>query len=218
MTMIRWTPALVLLIAAGAGSAHAQEATDIFVAPLRQSGRSVTVGSPVNVTHRAGYDNQPSFTPDGEQVIPERLGELVGELSAAGIRVFLPAAGTGEFHSLSVDEVVLCVRTARAAAPQAVLIAPIGFGIEHAVAIGRRSLDAGANGLLLMPPIHPYLCDAGFRDYVVELKRRLGAPLSSSARGARIPPKPACWARAPLTSAAARGPATRWQVSAMASR
>jgi dihydrodipicolinate synthase/N-acetylneuraminate lyase len=105
------------------------------------------------------------FTPDGRHVVPERLTALVRDLAAAGVRVFLPAAGTGEFHSLSVEEVLACVRATRAGVgPECTVVAPIGFGLEHATAIGRQASDAGADALLLMPPIHPYLCDAGFRD------------------------------------------------------
>jgi len=47
--------------------------TDIFLAELRARGKSagdrVEVGTPVNVTHRPGYDNQPFFTPDGRGVL-----------------------------------------------------------------------------------------------------------------------------------------------------
>ena len=47
----------------------APPATDIFLAPVRmQRGRPV-VGTPVNVTHRPGYDNQPSFTPDSRAIL-----------------------------------------------------------------------------------------------------------------------------------------------------
>lgn len=40
-------------------------ATDIYLADLRVAQGRVTVGSPVNVTMRPGYDNQPFFLPDG---------------------------------------------------------------------------------------------------------------------------------------------------------
>lgn len=40
-------------------------ATDIYVADLRVANGRVTVGTPVNVTARPGYDNQPFFLPDG---------------------------------------------------------------------------------------------------------------------------------------------------------
>jgi 4-hydroxy-tetrahydrodipicolinate synthase len=124
------------------------------------------------------------FTPDGKQVVASALSQLVRNLAAAGIRVFLPAAGTGEFHSLSVDEVIQCVRATReAVADDVTVIAPIGFSVEHAVAIGRRAEDAGADALLLMPSIHPYLCDAGFRDYFCAIKQQVSLPLLTYKRG-----------------------------------
>src|SRR5262249_9698374 len=52
-----------------------------------------------------------------------------------------------------------------------------------ALAIGARALEAGANALLLMPPVHPYLCDAGFRDYFLALAGALGVPLLAYKRG-----------------------------------
>jgi hypothetical protein len=42
--------------------------TDIYVASLRRSGAALRVGSAVNLTARAGYDNQPSFAPDGRSL------------------------------------------------------------------------------------------------------------------------------------------------------
>lgn len=60
----------IVLVAAScifgtADVARAQGASDIFVATLDTRGDSVRVGPPHNVTRRAGYDNQPSFTRDG---------------------------------------------------------------------------------------------------------------------------------------------------------
>lgn len=43
--------------------------TDVFVAPLKVSGATVSVGAPVNISSSPGYDNQPSFTPDGGAVL-----------------------------------------------------------------------------------------------------------------------------------------------------
>lgn len=40
-------------------------ATDIYLADLHVANRKVTVGTPVNVTARPGYDNQPCFLPSG---------------------------------------------------------------------------------------------------------------------------------------------------------
>jgi dipeptidyl aminopeptidase/acylaminoacyl peptidase len=38
---------------------------DVFLASLSLRGDDVRLGTPANVTARAGYDNQPSFSPDG---------------------------------------------------------------------------------------------------------------------------------------------------------
>jgi dipeptidyl aminopeptidase/acylaminoacyl peptidase len=42
--------------------------TDIYLASLTRSGATLRVGNPVNLTARTGYDNQPSFSPDGRSV------------------------------------------------------------------------------------------------------------------------------------------------------
>jgi hypothetical protein len=54
---------------AAAALAHAQTGSDIFVAPLKIGKGRVSVGSLINITNRAGYDNQPSFTPDGRAIL-----------------------------------------------------------------------------------------------------------------------------------------------------
>ena len=63
------------------------------------------------------------------------------------------------------------------------VIAPVGLGIGHAIEVGRRALDAGADALLLMPPVHPYLCDAGFRDYLRAIADAVPLPLLTYKRG-----------------------------------
>jgi dipeptidyl aminopeptidase/acylaminoacyl peptidase len=73
-----WLAALVGLAAAVLPVAEAQAQavappappdTEIFLAPLTIVGGRLTVGEPVNITNSPGYDNQPSFTPDGQAII-----------------------------------------------------------------------------------------------------------------------------------------------------
>lgn len=114
----------------------------------------------------------------------ERLGEFVKDRAAAGIRVFLPAAGTGEFHSLSAAEVIACVRTTRAAiGKDCTVVAPVGLGLGHAVQLARQAAEAGADTLLLMPPVHPYLSDPGFRDYFRSIAEATSLPLLAYKKG-----------------------------------
>ncbi len=71
----RSAPAILALLLAAVSLAGAQgpPGTDIFLAELRARGKNagdrVEVGTPVNVTHRPGYDNQPFFTPDGRSFL-----------------------------------------------------------------------------------------------------------------------------------------------------
>jgi 4-hydroxy-tetrahydrodipicolinate synthase len=124
------------------------------------------------------------FSADGTAVRPEFLGTFARSLYDAGVRVFLPGAGTGEFHSLAPGEVVVCVSAVRAAVGgDALVIAPVGLGLPHALAIGRGATEAGADALLVMPPVHPYLCDAGARDYFLALMDALPLPFLAYKKG-----------------------------------
>jgi len=61
--MLTW-----LLVAWFAQTPAAPPDTEIFVAPLSVAGGRLSVGTPVNITNNPGYDNQPSFTPDGQHI------------------------------------------------------------------------------------------------------------------------------------------------------
>ena len=55
--------------AAGAGAQARAPGTDVWVVPMKQVGIAITFGTPRNATARAGYDNQPSFTPKSDAVL-----------------------------------------------------------------------------------------------------------------------------------------------------
>jgi len=52
-----------------AASAQAQATEDIFVVDVTASKGSLEFGRPANITNRPGYDNQPSFLPDGQSLL-----------------------------------------------------------------------------------------------------------------------------------------------------
>lgn len=62
-------PAFLLILAGVALFQRASPAPEVFVAPFRASGGKVTIGKPINISNNPGYDNQPSFTPDGAAVL-----------------------------------------------------------------------------------------------------------------------------------------------------
>lgn len=64
-----------------------------------------------------------------------------------------PACGTGEFHALSAREVIDAVRaTVQVVADRVPVIAGTGGPLGHAIELARGAADAGADGLLLLPP------------------------------------------------------------------
>ena len=79
------------MLAALASAAQAPPAADIYVADLTLGGGGVRVGTPRNVTRRAGYDNQPAFLPDGRAF----LYTSIRADAQADIYRFDPAADSG---------------------------------------------------------------------------------------------------------------------------
>jgi Tol biopolymer transport system component len=43
--------------------------TEIYLATFSTASGRVTIGPPVDISNNPGYDNQPSFTPDGRSVL-----------------------------------------------------------------------------------------------------------------------------------------------------
>ena len=71
--LLRYHSLLLVTMAALASDVGAQAAppalTEVFLVTVRRSGAALTFGAAQNITRRAGYDNQPAFTPDGTGVL-----------------------------------------------------------------------------------------------------------------------------------------------------
>ncbi|TIN08219.1 5-dehydro-4-deoxyglucarate dehydratase [Mesorhizobium sp.] len=72
-------------------------------------------------------------------------------LSGFGAAALFAAGGTGEFFSLSPEEVADVTRAAKDASGDVPIIAGCGYGTALATEIARRAEAAGADGLLLLP-------------------------------------------------------------------
>ncbi|MEO7084806.1 MAG: hypothetical protein ABI442_10710 [Gemmatimonadaceae bacterium] len=60
------------VVASGAVRSAAQgvPSTDVYLAPISLDNYgALVIGTPVNITNRPGYDNQPSFTPDNRAIL-----------------------------------------------------------------------------------------------------------------------------------------------------
>lgn len=117
-----------------------------------------------------------AYDVDGEVAL-DPMRDLFTRLYDAGMRVFIPCAGSAEFHALQTKEIAAVMEMARQALPaDALVLAPVGLQLRHAVSVGTKSLEAGADGVLAMPFSSPYLSDSGARDYYHVLLDELGCP------------------------------------------
>lgn len=91
---------------------------------------------------------------------------LTQRLFDAGVRVFIPCAGSAEFHTLTEDEILAAVSMTREVVGSAgTVVVPVGHNLEQSLRLGRRAAEAGADCVLVMPLDFPYLSDPGARDY-----------------------------------------------------
>ena len=68
--MYRLTALAGITLAAGAYAFQsAPPATEVFLATFAIKDGKATLGAPINISNGPGYDNQPSFTPDGRSIL-----------------------------------------------------------------------------------------------------------------------------------------------------
>ncbi len=125
----------------------------------------------VQIVPLTAYDDRGELALDVMRANTERLYQ-------AGMRVFIPCAGSSEFHSLSAAEIIAAVgMTREAVGDDALVMAPVGLQLRHAIEIGQGSLAAGADCVLAMPLAAPYVSDSGARDYYLAMLDALDCPM-----------------------------------------
>jgi 5-dehydro-4-deoxyglucarate dehydratase len=88
------------------------------------------------------------------------------------------ACGTGEFHALSVEEHRVAVHAAVVAAGGRVpVVAGTGGPLGHALACARGAAEAGADGLLVLPPYLVTGSQDGLVAYVEAIAAASGLPV-----------------------------------------
>ena len=106
------------------------------------------------------------YTSDGEVDLTELAAHVKRGVDAGAGGVFV-ACGTGEFSALEPDEYGEVVATAVAAiAGQVPVFAGAGGPVRTARRFADRAKDAGADGILLLPPYLTEATGAGLVDYV----------------------------------------------------
>lgn len=67
------------------GVQAAPPSSEIFLLTIEADGKGLRLGAPVNISNSAGYDNQPSFTPNGRAILFTSARNRVVSVPAEGV-------------------------------------------------------------------------------------------------------------------------------------
>ncbi|MEZ0076915.1 dihydrodipicolinate synthase family protein [Planotetraspora sp. GP83] len=104
------------------------------------------------------------FGPD-DRIDEPAYQAAIDRLVRGGVSALTPNGNTGEFYSLSDEELARAVTLTREAAPDAVVIAGVGHDVHRAVRLAREARDLGCQGVMIHQPVHPYQSEEGWTDY-----------------------------------------------------
>lgn len=117
------------------------------------------------------YDKSGELNLDPMRALTRRVFE-------AGIRVFIPGAGSAEFQSLSAEEILAMVElTKEIVGDEGVVLCPVGQQLHWTLDLGRDAASAGADGVLVMPLAFPYISNVGAEDYYRAILDTLEIPV-----------------------------------------
>lgn len=121
---------------------------------------------------------------DNGEVDLTRLAEHVAKGVDAGPGGVFIACGTGEFHALEAVEFAGIVRTAvEATGGRVPVYAGAGGSVAQAKIFAKAAADAGADGLLLLPPYLVTMPQRGLVDYTREVAGATDLPVIVYNRG-----------------------------------
>lgn len=110
------------------------------------------------------------------------LGSVVRGMDQAGVHSIVACGGLAEYYALSHEERLAVARTTVAAVSHSVPLVAVGLGVENAVAEARAAEEAGAAGILVHPPVHPYVHEAALLDYYEAVADSVRLPLVAYVR------------------------------------
>lgn len=120
-----------------------------------------------------------AYGPDGAVDLDAYRAHVRRGVEAGAAAVFA-CCGTGEFHALTPEEFQECVRAAVAeTAGRVPVVAGAGYGTALAVRYARLAEEAGADGLLAMPPYLVVAAQEGLLRHYRELAAATSSPSSS---------------------------------------
>lgn len=117
------------------------------------------------------------------EVAPALLARIVRGIAEAGVHNIVSAGNTGEFYSLTAEEVLRVQATCIAAVDGRTLVtAAVGRSLAEARATGRAARAAGAGAIMAHHPNDPFAAPRSQADYFLALAESVDLPLVAYVR------------------------------------
>jgi 4-hydroxy-tetrahydrodipicolinate synthase len=127
------------------------------------------------------------YTQDGDLNEP-LLQQIVHRIAEAGIHNVVSGGNTGEFFSLTFDEVVRLQAIAlEAMGMNAVRTAAVGRSLSEALATGRQAIAAGAEALMIHHPVDPFAAPSAQIAYFLSIAEAATVPVMAYLRSDTLP-------------------------------
>jgi 4-hydroxy-tetrahydrodipicolinate synthase len=111
------------------------------------------------------------------------LSRLIARLAGAGIHNVMAAGNTGEFFSLSLEEIrQVHAVTAEAADGKCLVSAAVGRSLTEAKALARDAIAAGAGAIMGHHPMDPFASPSAQADYFLALADAATVPFIAYVR------------------------------------
>ncbi|MEZ4731626.1 MAG: dihydrodipicolinate synthase family protein [Caldilineaceae bacterium] len=96
----------------------------------------------------------------------QAYASLLDNMVSAGVTAVTPNGNTGEFYSLTQDEMRHAVEaTVAGANDRAFILAGVGFDTATAIEMAEFAAKQGAHAVMVHQPVHPYRSDEGWVAY-----------------------------------------------------
>jgi 4-hydroxy-tetrahydrodipicolinate synthase len=116
------------------------------------------------------------------------LRQVVRRIADAGIHNIVSGGNTGEFFSLTFDEVVRLQAVAlEAMGENAVRTAAVGRSLSEALATGRQAIAAGAEALMIHHPLDPFAAPSAQSAYFEAIADAATVPVMAYLRSDALP-------------------------------
>lgn len=135
----------------------------------------------ISGVHVTAYD-------DRGEIEPATTGRIVSKIAAAGVHNIVSGGNTGEFFSLTTDEVIRLQAIAIAAVDgRAAVTAAAGRSVREAITVARAAEAEGADGVMVHHPLDPFAAPHAQVDYFIAIAEAVALPLVAYVRSDLIP-------------------------------